>query len=58
MENKMSLIERLENNHFIDDLRQHLIFNDDEYASLLAILNDINKEYKEQGHINKIIASY
>ena len=35
------LINRLENNRFIDDVRQNLTFNAAEYAALIALLQEI-----------------
>ena len=42
METNMNdLINRLENNRFIDDVRQNLTFNAAEYAALIALLQEI-----------------
>lgn len=54
----MNIIESLEKNCFIDDLRQNLVFNEDEYLSLLKILNEIKDELKDKKCIDKIIAAY
>ena len=35
------LINRLENNRFIDDVRQNLTFNATEYAALITLLQEI-----------------
>ena len=36
-----NLITRLEDNRFIDDVRQNLTFNAVEYAALIALLQEI-----------------
>lgn len=39
--NMNDLINRLENNRFIDDVRQNLTFNVAEYTALIALLQEI-----------------
>lgn len=46
------LINRLENNRFIDDVRQNLTFNAAEYAALTALLQEIETRTRHQKTID------
>ena len=51
------LINCLENNRFIDDVRQNLTFNATEYAALIALLQEIETRTRHQKTIDKRLAS-
>lgn len=54
----MNVIHQLEQNRFIDDLRQSLVFNESEYLSLISILNAIKNELKDKDYIEKAVVAY
>ena len=47
------LINRLENNRFIDDVRQNLTFNAAEYAALIALLQKIETRTRRRKTIRQ-----
>ena len=51
------LITRLENNRFIDDVRQNLTFNAAEYTALIALLQEIETRTRRRKTIGKRLAS-
>ena len=55
--NMNNLINRLENNRFIDDVRQNLTFNAAEYAALIALLQEIETRTRCRKTIDKRLAS-
>ena len=55
--NMNDLINRLENNRFIDDVRQSLTFNAAEYAALIALLQEIETRTRRRKTIDKRLAS-
>ncbi|MDO4230239.1 MAG: hypothetical protein Q4C98_10520 [Capnocytophaga sp.] len=54
----MTIIAELQKNRLIDDLRQHLIFNESEYLHLITILQTIKADLKGKNHIDKTVAAF